>query len=62
MYPTELTHKGIRYKVVDDEPKDDDLVITEHYGVWEFKETPHMLPYWCNRYTCKKLIPISNGN
>lgn len=60
MYPTEIVHEGTRYQVVDDMPKDNDLVLTEKYGIWEYKETPHMLPYWCNYRTCKKLKSIGS--
>jgi hypothetical protein len=54
----EITHEGKQYRVVDDPPKDRDLVLTNNYGVWEFREKPDFLPYWCNPHTCKKMVLI----
>jgi len=55
-----IIHEGKRYQIVDDQPKNGDLVTTEKYGVWEFKDLDGTgtapLPYWANKKTCKKLI------
>jgi len=62
MYVTQVEYKGKTYKVSDETPINGDLVITEEYGIWEFKDvTGHgsaPLPYWANKKTCKKLILI----
>ena len=61
MYPTTITHENTNFKVVDETPQNGDLVITENYGVWEFKDEGFgsaPLPYWANKNTCKKLIKI----
>ena len=58
----ELVYKGKRYQVVTDEPKNGDLVSTDKYGVWEFKDETGNgsapMPYWANKKTCKKLTLI----
>jgi hypothetical protein len=57
-----IEHDGKQYQTTDVLPQNGDLVLTEQYGVWEFRdETGHgsaSMPYWANKYTCKKLIPI----
>lgn len=55
-----IVYKGIIYEISDEKPVNDDMVLTEKYGVWIFKEKPSMLPFWCNANACKKLIPISH--
>jgi len=64
---TTIQHEGKSYKVSADEPQNGDLVLTNNYGVWKFRnDAPHSvrnrvcyapLPYWANKNTCKKLIP-----
>jgi hypothetical protein len=57
----EITHEGKAYTTSDEEPKSGDLVLTDNYGVWEFRDETGFgsapLPYWANNKTCKKLIP-----
>lgn len=55
----EILHEGKLYKVVDDDPKNGDLVLTNNYGVWEFREKPDFIPYWCNAKTCKKMMLVN---
>ncbi len=62
MYPATITHENKTFKVVDETPKNGDLVITEKYGVWEFKDEgggSAPIPYWANKNTCKKIIEIN---
>ena len=54
-----VVHEGTKYTVTDEDPKNFDLVITEKYGVWTFKDEGNgsaPLPYWANKNTCKKLV------
>jgi len=59
-------HEGKSYKVSDEEPQNGDLVLTNKYGIWEFRNyAPNNsnacyapMPYWANKNTCKKLISI----
>ena len=51
-----LSYEGKIYLITNDEPKTNDLVLTNNYGVWRFNEKPSPLPYWCNKDTCKKLV------
>lgn len=51
------------YIVTDDEPKNGDMVLTDNYGVWEFRnEKPDNkipsapMPYWANAKNCKKIV------
>lgn len=56
-----IKHEGKDYRISDEEPKNGDLVTTEKYGVWEFRDEgagSAPLPYWANKKTCKKLILI----
>ena len=57
-----ITHEGRLYLVVDDTPKNGDLVTTNH-GVWEFRDETGTgsapMPYWANRKTCKKIAPFN---
>jgi len=62
-----IIHEGKSYIVSNEEPENGDLVLTNNYGVWEFRNNaPHSvrhkvcyapMPYWANKNTCKKLIP-----
>lgn len=60
METKEIIHEEQKYIVSNEIPINGDLVLTEKYGVWEFKdETGHgsvPLPYWANINACKKLI------
>ena len=62
VYPTKLVHEGKYYSVSDERPENGDLVVTERYGVWTFRDETGIgsapMPYWANKYKCKKLIPI----
>lgn len=62
---TVIEHKGKKYKVVDDKPQNYDLVLTDNYGVWVFKDENGSgsapLPYWANNKACKKLVEIKDG-
>ena len=64
MYPKSktITHEGVLYFISNEPPLNDDLVLTENYGVWIYKDHPSMLPFWCNNKTCKKLILMTNKN
>lgn len=53
-----IVYYGVTYIISDEPPKNDDLVLTNEYGIWTFKEQTSMLPFWCNPNNCKKLIPI----
>jgi len=56
-----VTYNGDNYLVTTEPPKDGDQVLTDNYGVWEFKQAPCPIPYWGNANACKKIISI-NGN
>lgn len=55
-----IEHNNQTYKVSDLEPQNGDLVLTEQYGVWIFRDDTGFgsapMPYWANKKTCKKLI------
>jgi hypothetical protein len=57
-------YKDHYYVVSDDLPQNGDRVMTENYGVWEFRdETGHgtaPLPYWANNKTCKKIVATND--
>jgi hypothetical protein len=53
-----LIHEGTTYAVSDEEPEDGDIVLTDNYGIWEYRKAPCPMPYWGNPFTCKKLIRI----
>jgi len=59
-----ITHNGLFHIVVEDEPQNGDLVLTDNHGVWTFKDETGMgsapMPYWANKDTCKKLIPFND--
>jgi hypothetical protein len=61
----EIIHEGRRYRISDERPENYDKVITEKYGVWDFRndgnDTWCCAPpaYWANRKACKKLILIN---
>ena len=55
---TEVTYKGKVYTVTDEQPKTNDKVLTDNYGVWTFKQAPCPMPYWGNPNACKKIIAI----
>src|SRR3990167_8833418 len=42
--PSEYTAIEI-YICSDEKPKDADMVLTDNYGIWEFREQPSPLPY-----------------
>ena len=47
------------FMVTDEEAKNGDMVVTDKYGVWEFKDEGSgnaPIPYWANKYTCKKIL------
>lgn len=52
-----INHNGKSYIITDDEPMNGDLVITDDYGVWEYKNENGSapLPYWSNKDACMKL-------
>lgn len=62
-----IIHQGKPYIVSTETPENGDLVLTNNYGVWEFRnDAPWSmkdkvcyapLPYWANKNTCQKLIP-----
>jgi len=57
--PKEFHKNG--YIVSDEEPKNGDMVLTDDYGVWEFKDEGSgsaPLPYWANKNTCKKIVKL----
>jgi len=59
---TIIQHEGKSYEVSDEKPDFGDLVTTEEYGVWEFRDYGRgsaPMPYWANKNTCKKLILIN---
>lgn len=55
-----IEYNDKKYKVSQETPKNGDLVLTNGYGVWVFKDETGFgsapLPYWANKKTCKKLI------
>jgi hypothetical protein len=55
-----VRHEGVEYAISDQSPKNGDLVITEKYGVWTFKDETGTgsapMPYWANKNTCKVLV------
>lgn len=65
-----INHEGKSYQISKDEPKFGDLVLTDNYGVWEFRNYNDgfnsksnvcfaPLPYWANKRTCKKMVLVS---
>lgn len=60
--PVMIDHEGKQYKISDETPQNGDLVLTNGYGVWIFKDETGFgsapMPYWANRKTCKKLTSI----
>jgi len=58
-------HEGKTYLISDERPENYDLVLTEKYGVWTFRDDTGFstapMPYWANRHACKKLILIEDG-
>ena len=60
-----VTHEGKNYKTSNEEPQNGDLVLTDNWGVWKFRNDAPKgsnvcyapIPYWANKDTCKKLIP-----
>jgi hypothetical protein len=48
------------YRLSDDIPKDGDMVLTENYGIWEYKKAPCPIPYWGNPNNCKKMVHIED--
>ena len=48
------------YLLSDETPKSGDIVLTDNYGVWEFKEIPTPMGYWGNLNNCKKIIKTTN--
>jgi hypothetical protein len=59
-----LRYKDKFYVVSDDIPQNGDWVLTENYGVWEFKDETGggsaPLPYWANKKTCKKIVATTD--
>jgi hypothetical protein len=56
---TEVTYKEKVYTVTDEQPKTNDKVLTDNYGVWTFHEGGTApMPYWANPNACKKIIAI----
>ena len=59
-----ITHNELIYLVVDDTPTNGDLVLTDNYGVWTFRDETGKgsapIPYWANKNACKKIIPFNN--
>jgi len=57
-------YKDNYYIVSDDLPQNGDMVMTENYGVWEFRDETGCgsapLPYWANNKTCKKIVATSD--
>ena len=57
-----VIHKEKKYQLSSEEPANGDLVLTDNYGVWIFKDEgggTAPLPYWANKNTCKKMILIN---
>ena len=64
-----IQHEGKNYTVSTEQPANYDLVLTDNYGIWTFRnDAPHSvrdkvcyapIPYWANRHTCKKLILLN---
>lgn len=58
-----IEYEGKKYLISDEEPKNYDLVLTDNYGVWVFKDETGQgsapMPYWANKKACKKLIEIT---
>ena len=58
-----ITHEGKTYLISDKTPQYGDLVLTDNYGVWEFRDETGFgsapLPYWANKNTCKKMELIN---
>jgi len=47
------------YIVTDEPPQNGDMVLTDNYGVWEFRDEGSgsaQMPYWANSKTCKKIL------
>lgn len=65
---TAINHEGKSYQVSDEKPRNGDLVLTDGYGVWTFRNDAPAgsnacyapMPYWANANACKKLVLISN--
>ena len=56
-------HEGKKYLVSEQVPQNGDLVLTEKYDVWEFRDETGFgsapMPYWANKKACKKLILVN---
>lgn len=44
------------YLLSNETPKSGNIVLTDNYGVWEFREVPCTKEYWGNPNTCKKIL------
>jgi len=55
-----VLHKDYFYFISNETPENGDMVYTEKYGVWEFKDETGQgsapMPYWANKNACKKII------
>ena len=49
-------YKNEYYLLSDEIPVTGDKVLTDNYGVWEFKLQSCPIPYWGNPNTCKKIL------
>lgn len=62
-----VLHNGKTYTTTDEEPKNGDLVLTNDYGVWTFRNDAPTnskvcyapMPYWANKKSCRKLVECS---
>lgn len=49
-------YKNEYYLLSEETPVTGDFVLTDNYGVWEFRLQPCPIPYWGNPNTCKKIL------
>lgn len=65
--PYILSHEGKDYIVTNEEPQNGDLVLTDLYGVWVFRNDapPNSkvcyapMPYWANKKSCRKIVSVT---
>jgi len=55
-------YKEQYYLLSEETPVTGDIVLTDNYGVWEFRLQPCPISFWGNPKTCKKILKSTNMN
>jgi len=53
-----IEYRTNTYTTTNDTPNAGDLVMTNEYGVWKFRQAPCPMPYWGNANACKKIVAV----